>query len=389
MKSFFLTIKKYIRNPLNELTMFNRYDIVLVLAVSVLIFVGIIESLSITPVRMADISLQLFFKHMVSIFLGLICFIFTAFVLDYKIYKEEKINYMMIFIIVIMLIAVIAVGKTAKGATRWIDLGIVNIQPSEFAKIVFAITAAKFLSKKQPPDESFFITKFLPVTFCFGLFAALIVLQKDLGTVVFLGIIYVVLLIISEAPLKFITIPATLLAAAAIPLVCLYQYRMNRILDYVASLSDWTKSSYNVKSAIIALGSGGPFGKGFGKSEMKLLHLPEAHTDFVFPIIGEEHGFIGVMIIIFLFIAILLRASRISRLCDDDFGKNLAFIIGVMFSFQAIINIGMSIGVLPAKGMPLPFISYGGSSMLYSLTTIGILFNISRKNKYGQYFNNH
>ena len=287
-----------------------------------------------------------------------------------------------------MLIAVLILGRETKGATRWLDLGIIKMQPSELAKIAFALISIKILSQKQKFENNFG-KKFWTTLGFFGVFTALIIMQKDLGTVVLLGITYTVILLISGSTWKRVIIMDSAFALCVVPFVYMEAYRTTRILDYLHSLSDWTKSSDNVRSAIIAFGSGGIFGKGLGQSEMKLLHLPEAHTDFIFPIIGEELGFFGASLIIFLFVLIILKAFKISEQCDDDFGKNLAFIIGVMFALQAVINMGMSIGVFPTKGMPLPFISYGGSSMLYSLITIGILFNISRKNRHGQYFNNN
>jgi cell division protein FtsW len=378
MNNFFKIIKNYVRNPFSELSSLNRYDWSLLIVIFGLLFIGITESLSVTPVRLEDISLRLFFKHIATIFLGIICFIFTAFVFDYKLYKEKKITLCLFIVIILMLVAVLALGKETKGATRWLDLGIIKMQPSELAKIVFVLIATKILSVKEKIEISrnkkFFITMGY-----FIIFAALIGLQKDFGTIAFLGVIYTVILLIHGFTWKRVLITDLIFVIFATPLVLKQSYRMVRINDYLPALLDWTKSSDNVRNAIIALGSGGFFGKGFGQSEMKLLHLPEAHTDFIFPIIGEEIGFLGVFGIIFAFAYIMLKAFKISEQCDDYFGKNLSFTIGIMFAVQAAINTGMSIGVLPAKGMPLPFISYGGSSMLYSLITIGILFNISRK----------
>ncbi|MDD3065084.1 MAG: FtsW/RodA/SpoVE family cell cycle protein [Endomicrobiaceae bacterium] len=378
MNNFFKIIKNYVRNPFSELSSLNRYDWSLLIVIFGLLFIGITESLSVTPVRLEDISLRLFFKHIATIFLGIICFIFTAFVFDYKLYKEKKITLCLFIVIILMLVAVLVLGKETKGATRWLDLGIIKMQPSELAKIVFVLIATKILSVKEKIEISrnkkFFITMGY-----FIIFAALIGLQKDFGTIAFLGVIYTVILLIHGFTWKRVLITDLIFVIFATPLVLKQSYRMVRINDYLPALLDWTKSSDNVRNAIIALGSGGFFGKGFGQSEMKLLHLPEAHTDFIFPIIGEEIGFLGVFGIIFAFAYIMLKAFKISEQCDDYFGKNLSFTIGIMFAVQAAINTGMSIGVLPAKGMPLPFISYGGSSMLYSLITIGILFNISRK----------
>jgi len=388
MRNFLKTIKKYIRNPLYEIAEIGMYDWSLLIFIFFLLFVGIIESMSITPVRLEDISLRLFFKHLITMCLGIICFLFTAFVFDYKLYKEKKITLFIFIILIAMLVAVLVFGKETKGATRWLDLGIIKMQPSELAKIAFALIATKILSKKQIFENNFG-KKFWITIGCFVVFTALIILQRDLGTVVLLGLTFTAILIITGATWKRIIITDAFFSICAILFVYIEAYRTTRITDYFNSLSDWTKSSDNVRSAIIALGSGGIFGKGLGQSEMKLLHLSEAHTDFVFPIIGEEGGFFGASLIILSFVIIVLKAFKISEKCDDDFGKNLAFTIGVMFAIQAIINMGMSIGVLPTKGMPLPFISYGGSSMLYSLITTGILFNISRKNKYGQYFNNN
>ncbi|GAB1401137.1 cell division protein FtsW [Elusimicrobiota bacterium] len=388
MKNFFKTIKKYIRNPFLEIAEIRMYDWSLLVVVFFLLFVGILESLSITPVRLEDISLKLFFKHLMTMCLGIICFLFTAFVFDYKLYKEKKITLFIFFTLIAMLVAVLILGRETKGATRWLDLGIIKMQPSELAKIAFALISIKILSQKQKFEDNFGKKFWITLGF-FGVFTALIIMQKDLGTVVLLGITYSVILLISGSTWKRVIIMDSAFALCVVPFIYMEAYRTTRILDYFHSLSDWTKSSDNVRSAIIAFGSGGIFGKGLGQSEMKLLHLPEAHTDFIFPIIGEELGFFGASLIIFLFVLIILKAFKISEQCDDDFGKNLAFTIGVMFALQAVINMGMSIGVFPTKGMPLPFISYGGSSMLYSLITIGILFNISRKNRYGQYFNNN
>ena len=144
MNSFFKTIKKYIRNPLHEISEIGIYDWFLLIVVFSLLFIGIIESMSITPVRLEDISLRLFFKHLVTIILGLICFFFTAFVFDYRLYKEKKITLSIFIVLIIMLVAVLVLGKEAKGATRWLDLGIITMQPSELAKIVFANSALQF-----------------------------------------------------------------------------------------------------------------------------------------------------------------------------------------------------------------------------------------------------
>ena len=149
-------------------------------------------------------------------------------------------------------------------------------------------------------------------------------------------------------------------------------------MDYVNSVFDMSAASYNVKLSLVAFGSGGLFGKGPGNSEMKLEHLPERHTDFIFPIIGEEYGFIGTLIVIFLFIMLMKTGLSISKTCSDDFGKYLAFGITVTMTMQVLINMAMTTNLIPTKGLPLPFISYGGSSMLISCLMLGILFNISR-----------
>ena len=178
---------------------------------------------------------------------------------------------------------------------------------------------------------------------------------------------------------KIFAVFATLVSSAAI-LIIMYPYRLQRIKDFKNAFFDVSAASYNIKHAMVAFGSGGFNGKGPGQSEMKLLHLPEMHTDFIFPIIGEEYGFLGTTFVISLFIIFMIVALSINKNCKDSFGKYLSLGITVIIISQVLINMAMTISLFPAKGFPLPFISYGGSSMIISCLMVGILFNIARSN---------
>ncbi len=317
-------------------------------------------------------------QHSLFIFIGLVSFYFTGFVIDYKKYRKIKnLNTPLILYIFTMFTMFLPFLSSAhKGAHRWIDLKFFSFQPSELAKISLIIILADFLSRRQKHINN---PKYniVPLTY-FMIFSLLLVFQKDFGTFVLLSFTYIAMFFIAGIELKKIFSLIIGLASVCIVLVMLFPYRVTRITNYINSFSNKSEISYNIKLSLIAFGSGGLFGKGPGNSEMKLEHLPERHTDFIFPIIGEEYGFAGTLVVIFLFIMLMITGISVSKNCKDDFGKYLAFGITVTMTLQVLINMAMTTKLIPPKGLPLPFISYGGSSMLISCLMLGILFNISR-----------
>lgn len=358
----------------------NHNSAALIIIFVLLLLIGFMIILSCAPdykILFKTSSYYRYMSHIVKqsgyIFVGLLFFVFTAFVFNYK--KYQKLHFPIFLFSSILMIAPFFC-RAHKGAHRWIEFFGVSFQPSELIKIALIIVLADFLSRKQKYIN---IPKYhiVPISYFF-VFAVLISIQKDLGTFFLLAMTYMLMLFISNIDYKKIGVYFLGLITSLSILVLIAPHRIKRLLDFKNPFVAVSDAAYNIKIALIAFGSGGLFGKGPGNSEMKLEHLPERHTDFIFPIIGEEYGFIGTMVVISLFIILMTIGFSISRNCRDEFGKYLAFGITVTMALQVIINMAMTTGIIPPKGLPLPFISYGGSSMLISCIMVGILFNISR-----------
>ncbi len=316
--------------------------------------------------------------HTFFIFIGLATFILTGLLINYKKY-QKVFNFptpLILYIITTTLLVMPFFFAAHKGAHRWINLKIFSFQPSELAKIALIIVLADFLSRKQKyiNDLKYQI---VPAAY-FLIFALIIFFQKDFGTFILLALTYITMFFVAGIDYKKIFAAFAGLISVSAVLIMLFPYRLKRILDFANSIFDMSAASYNIKLSLVAFGSGGLFGKGPGNSEMKLEHLPERHTDFIFPIIGEEYGFLGTMLVIFLFVMLMKTGMSISKNCTDDFGKYLALGITITMTLQVLINMAMTTNLIPAKGLPLPFISYGGSSMLISCLMLGVLFNVSR-----------
>ncbi len=358
----------------------NRTHLVLTGITTLLILIGFLTILSCAPDYknlFKDPSYYKYMSHIVKqfgfILAGFGIFIIAALGIDYKKYQKFRLY---IYTITTILLFIPFFCKAHNGAHRWIELPLgFTVQPSELAKITFVIMIADYLTRKQK-YINFFKYNIIPL-FYFALFAVIILFQKDLGTVVLLASVLLSMFFIAGIDLKKIFAVIGTFAVSASALIFLFPYRLQRIIDYKNSLFDMSQASHNVKMALVAFGSGGIFGKGPGESEMKLDHLPERNTDFILPIIGEEYGFIGTCLVIILFIWLMNTGFSISKNCPDKFGKYLAFAITCVITFQVLINMAMAVNLIPAKGLPLPFISYGGSSMVVSCLMIGILFNIS------------
>ncbi|HAM36020.1 MAG TPA: putative lipid II flippase FtsW [Elusimicrobia bacterium] len=260
---------------------------------------------------------------------------------------------------------------------RWLPLGPFTLQPSEFAKFTCVLFLAHYMDRKHSKAASPVWGIAVPAGMV-SLLLILIALEPDLGTPILIFSVTVLILWIGGGKLSY------LLGAAAcsLPIVAYeiskHPYRLKRMAHYVSMLRGSSDASYQLEQAIMAVGAGGWLGKGIGASQLKLMYLPTPHTDFIFPVICEELGLVGALTLLGLFAALLVRGMRAARTAPNLFGALLAAGITLTLSLQAFINACMSIGLLPTKGMPMPFISYGGSSLLVSLTAAGILLNISR-----------
>lgn len=315
-------------------------------------------------------------RHLIFLAIGFVGMLGIMW-LDYRHLAKIAKPLMVICIILLILVLIPHIGKASFGARRWFRVGPINFQPSELAKIAMLIYAADYLARKGETIRDFF-RGFLPLLMVLGLTCGLIVKQPDLGNSVLIGAIVMIMMFVAGTRIVHIASLGLLVAPALILLVIKVPYRMRRILAFLDPWQDSQGAGFQLSQSQIALGSGGLFGVGLGKSMQKLFYLPAAHTDFILSIIGEELGLVGTLTVVLLFTVLIWQGARIAKRTTDRFGYFLAVGIVAMLGLQAVVNIGVSIGAFPTKGLPLPFISYGGSALVFNLMAVGLLLNISR-----------
>ncbi|MFK7984948.1 MAG: putative lipid II flippase FtsW [Sandaracinaceae bacterium] len=268
-------------------------------------------------------------------------------------------------------------GHSAGGAARWISVGPVHIQPAEMTKVAIIFYLAYSLSKKREKIKTFSVG-FLPHVLVSGLFMLLCLKQPDFGSAVMIGMLTFVLLFTAGAKLGYIFGAGLLAAPVVYALIASSPYRMRRIQAFMAPFENRQGAGYQVSESLLSFGSGGFSGVGIGDSRQKLFYLPEAHTDFISAIIGEELGFIGIACLIVAFLIVFVRGMRTAFKSVDEYGAYLAVGITMFLGMQAFTNLAVAMGMLPTKGLVLPFISYGGSSLLVNSAAVGVLLNVSR-----------
>ena len=300
-------------------------------------------------------------------------------------YIVSKINYKKyykysnkIFIICfILMILVLIIGSKRNGSKSWFGIGSFGIQPSEFMKLSMIIFTSKYLCKNKKEINN--VKKgVLPILIMTLIIFALIMLQPDFGTGIILVIGIMGLLFVGGVNIKFFLKIGILGIGGIIGLIIAAPYRLKRILSFLNPWSDPLGSGFQIIQSLYAIGPGGLLGYGLGGSRQKHFYLPEPQTDFIFSIISEEFGFLGVLIVSLLFCTIIFESIKIALNCNDLFGKYLSFGIVFMLSFQTILNLSVVIGLIPVTGVTLPFLSYGGSSLLITLLSMGIILNISK-----------
>ncbi|MCE2596098.1 cell division protein FtsW [Motilimonas cestriensis] len=279
---------------------------------------------------------------------------------------------------IVMLIAVLVIGRSVNGAVRWIGIGPINIQPAEFAKFALFAYLASYLARRKQEVQETLKGFFKPLIVLFVL-AVLLLSQPDFGSVVVMMVTTIGLLFLAGAKLgQFIAIFITGVSAVIL-LIVLEPYRMRRVTSFLDPWQDPFGSGYQLTQSLMAFGRGGWFGQGLGNSVQKLEYLPEAHTDFVFAILAEEMGFIGVVVVLSLLLWLAIKALLIGKKAlqhDQLYSGYLAMAIGIWFSFQTAVNIGAAAGILPTKGLTLPLVSYGGSSLLMMALAVAVLLRI-------------
>lgn len=319
-------------------------------------------------------------RHFSFIIIGLLLTVFFM-SFDYRKLSNYARPLLLLAFLFLFLVLIPGIGREVSGARRWFRFGMISFQPSEFANLAVIIYVADFLARKDNLIKSFF-RGFMPPMIVMGMIAGFILLQPDLGTTVALGSVVILMLFVAGVRLRYIvslilaSLPALYLLIFAVP------YRRARILAFLNPWLDPKGSGFQIIQSQIAIGSGGLFGVGLGHSKQKLFYLPAAHTDFIFSIIGEELGLIGTVGVIMLFIVFIHQGIKIIKHAPNKFGYFLALGLLLMICLKAMVNIGVSVGVLPTKGLPLPFISYGGSSFVFDMVSVGILLNIARTGEY-------
>ena len=271
--------------------------------------------------------------------------------------------------------AVLVVGQQVNGARRWLGVGSLTFQPSELAKLSLAIWAAAYLARRPAPRTLGELLR--PLGLTTGLVCALILVEPDLGTVIAIGIVLGAILIVSGAPLRVLGTGGALAATLGVAAIWIEPYRRARFFSFLDPWHDAQGAGYQTVQAIIGLGSGGPFGVGLGQGPSKVNYLPEAHTDMIFAVIGEELGLLGTTFVIALFGLFAYAGFRVALRCRDPFGKRLAAGLTTLVCGQALINLAAVLGLAPLTGITLPFVSYGGSSLIVSLAAVGVLLNIA------------
>ncbi len=321
-------------------------------------------------------------RHLIYLSLGIIVSLWVMSI-DYNSIKKYIKPVLMVSFILLILVLIPGIGREVAGARRWFRFSTFSFQPSQVVKLVLILYIADVLSRKQSEIRSFF-HGFLPPMIILGVSVGLILLQPDLGTAVVIASVVYMMLFIAGIRL-FHLVPLLVSSLPILGVIILAKpYRMKRILAFLNPWGDPQGIGFQIIQSYIALGSGGLSGVGLGQSRQKLFYLPGAHTDFIFSIIGEELGLVGTASIALLFMTFLWLGIRIAIRSKDLFGHLAALGIVLMIGLEAIINIGVATGSMPTKGLPLPFISYGGSSLIFDMMGVALLLNIAKHSEKAQ-----
>lgn len=360
----------------------KKFDFVLFIAVITLIIFGLIMIYSASNIwaeyKFGD-SLKYMKQQGLFIIIGIILMI-TVSKIDYKIYYKKTNLILGICLFLLVLVLIPGIGKIRNGSRSWFGIGSFGIQPSEFAKLGLIIFTAKYLSNNNKFLKDIKKGVF-PILLVLFLVFGLIMLQPDFGTGMIIVVSIIAMLFIAGVNIKFFIGLGIIGIIGIIGLIVVAPYRMDRIISFIDPWKDPLGTGFQIIQSLYAIGPGGLLGQGFLNSRQKQFYLPEPQTDFIFSIISEEFGVLGVIIVCSLFLLILYRGIKIALNTEDTFSKYLAFGMIFQIIIQTIMNLMVVIGLIPVTGVTLPFLSYGGSSLLISMISIGIILNISRYQK--------
>jgi len=355
-------------------------DISLLITVTFLVIIGVLAIFSATAPKCMREGVNVATFAGKQLFYAIAGFIGMSFFAHFDYKKLEKYNTKFLWFVVALLVILqfTPLGVTVNGAKRWINIGIMQLQPSEFAKPLFCMLLATCFKEKAEimnPDK--WTKTYLPMILILGL----IFKQPNLSMCIILALTGLVMFLAAGGSRVILGIIGGIIGAGGLVMApkLLQGYQMDRIAIWLNPDSDALGKGYNIIQSLIAFASGGFWGTGYGSSIQKLAYLPECHTDFIFAIIAEEFGYLGCLFVIGLFVALVHRGIRVAKRCPDMYGKLLAIGIVFIFGFQAFLNMAVASSFFPVTGVTLPFISYGGTSIIVSLAMVGILLNISKQ----------
>lgn len=356
------------------------YDITLLFSVLFLVGIGIVMVYSASSaLALKKFGSDYFFLKRQALFsmMGMLALVVCSHI-PLGIYRSLAYPLLIVATVLLLLIPFSSLGVTAGGAKRWLSIMGFSFQPSEVARLAMVVYLAYSMSKKQDRIKEFSIG-FLPHFIVLVLFSVLILMQPDFGSVVILGTITWILMFVGGVRLRYL-LSFVLLALPIIYYVMLNaEYRIRRITSFLNPWQYPTEDGYQIVHSLMAFGTGGIWGAGIGRGYQKLFYLPEPHTDFIFSVIGEELGLVGIIVILFLYTLILWRGVQIARNANEPFAAIMALGITAAILLQVCVNMGVALGLLPTKGLTLPFLSYGGTSLLINMASIGILMNIGAR----------
>jgi cell division protein FtsW len=357
----------------------RRYDKLLFITIIIISLFGLIMIYSSSYIW-ANYKYNNPYKFVITqsvfVILGVIIMLILS-KLDYKIYYKYANKILFICMILLALVLIPGIGSVRNGSRSWFGIGSFGIQPSEFAKMGLIIFVSKYLTNNKK-DMKNVIKGVFPILFVILIFFGLIMLEPDFGTAMVIVITLITLIFVSGVKVSFFLKAGLLGIIGIVGIIISAPYRLKRIVSFLNPWSDPLGSGYQILQSLYAIGPGGLLGQGYLNSRQKYFYLPEPQTDFIFSIISEELGFLGVLIVTILFLIIFYRGIVIALKKTDLFGKYLSFGLSFGLIIQACLNLSVVVGLIPVTGVTLPFISYGGSSLLISMASIGIILNISR-----------
>ena len=356
----------------------EKYDKPLLIITMILLSIGTVMVFS----SSLDISLEkfgsgtvYFRQHFMRVILGFMVMIIAMFI-DFRILKRIAAPFFIATAGLLLITKLVFIFQGNDFPARWLYLGPLTIQTSDLARFATVIYLASYIDRKRD-GLSDYINGFLPPVIMTGIVMALIIIQPDYSTAIMIGLLVLIMLFIGGAKLSHILATISIAMLVLVPVMIMEPYRIYRIKTYFMGLLDFSGANYQLQQSLISLGNGGIFGVGLGDSIGKNLFLPAPHTDFILSIVGEEIGFIGIFIIVTLYLAIFQRALKISKECTDIFGILLSIGLSTQIIFYAFINAAVVTGLVPTTGLPIPFISFGGSGLVMNLFSVGVLLNIS------------